>query len=100
MLQEISHNGAHRDIITDSRNPHLQTADTPHDQIDLHPGGACSIQSRNNIPVAERIHFRHDPGLPSFQRVFPLHLNLMQETVTHPDRRHYQFIPRPRFRIA
>src|SRR5699024_10338350 len=53
VLQEISYNGTHRDIFTDSRDPCFQAADTTDDQVDLHPGCAGSVQSRNDIPVAQ-----------------------------------------------
>ena len=69
VLQEITDDGADTDILADTRDTHLQAADTSNDQFDLHTCRTCFIQSTDNILIAERVHFRNDMGILALQRI-------------------------------
>ena len=62
MLQEVSDNRVNADIFAEARHTCLQTADAAHYQLDLYSGAGRLIQARNNLPVTQGVHLRHDVG--------------------------------------
>ncbi len=100
MFQEIAHNGPHRDILADSRDAGLQTADPPNDQFDLYTGATGLIQRSNHIPVAQGVHFRDNMGPLARPGVIRLSVNQMQEPVFEPQGGQGQLVPAQRLRIA
>ena len=100
VLQKISHNGTHGNILTHSRNSDAQTADSAHDQINLYTACRCLIQCRNNARITEGIHFCHDTGFPSLLRVFCFPANQPQKFIPQPVWCQHQFIPCQRFGIS
>ena len=88
VLQKVSDNGAYGNRFAHARNTRLQTADSPDDQINLHTRRGRTVQRRNNISVAKRIHLRDNARFLPFSGVLFLHGNQVQEPVAHPKRRY------------
>ena len=53
MLQEISHNRMHRNILAETRNSRLQAADTPDNQFYLHTSAGGLIQICNHLFITK-----------------------------------------------
>ena len=51
MLQKITNDRAHTDVFTHTGDTDPQTADSPHDQVNLYPGSRCLIQSSDDVAV-------------------------------------------------
>ena len=100
VLQEIADNGTHMDIFTDTRNAHLQTADTTNQKIDLYTAGRSVIQCRHDRRVTQGIHLRHNVGLFSVFRMLCFSLDHFYKTVFHPDGRNDQTVPAFRLGIS
>jgi len=93
MLQEVTYNGTHRDVLGKSRNPCLQTADTTYDQFDFHARIARLIQCTDNRRITQGIHLGNDLSTLTHTCILCLPVDQCKESILHPDRSYKQFIP-------
>jgi len=81
VFQKISHNGTHRNIFADTLHANLQAADSPDNQINPDSRSRSLIKRRNNIPVAERIHFCNNMCRSARLCILFFPANEIQETI-------------------
>ena len=81
MLQIIPPDGAHRNMIPDSRKMGFQATDSTDNQLDFHARSTRFVQSFNDILVAQAVHLCNDMAAPSRKCVFLLPSNQEKESV-------------------
>ena len=72
VLEKSSDDADDSNVLTQTRDAGTQTADTPHDQIDIDAGSRRSIQCIDHLRVHQSIHLRDDASRTSRAGVFSL----------------------------
>ena len=83
-----------------ARDPGLEAADAPDDQIDLHTGRTGLVEGADHAGVGEGVHLRADMRGLSGCRCLLHALYLRVEAVAHPQGRDDQAVPVQRLGIA
>ena len=78
MLEEIAHDGAHADILTDAGNADLEAADAAHNEFNPDAGGTCFVEGCHDIGIAQGIHLGADHALLASEHMINAYDNMVK----------------------
>src|SRR5206468_1385555 len=90
VLQEPAHNAADANPVADAPNSGPQSTNPSHDEINLHSGLGCTIESRDDVLIEERVHFCDDVCRPAEPSVIALTRNQIKTVLRNIYRRNHQ----------
>ena len=100
VLQLTAYNTAYRNIIADALNTRAQTADTAHNQIDMHACSRSLVQLLDYGLVNQRVHLGNDMSLTADTYHSNFIVNQRINLLAQSQRRHNQLIPNRRFAVT
>src|SRR5690606_421415 len=92
MLKKAANNGAHMDIVRDSRHPRSQGADAPHNQVNTPAFLGCPVERLDHFRISQGIHLRQNIALPSGANLVYLPLKQFQQSLLQGKRRMKQLV--------
>ena len=81
VFEEITHNGTDTDPVSDPRQPHTDTADSTHDQVNLHAGFRRFIEGCNNVLIAKAVYLGNDMSFFTGFGMLHFPLDEIKETI-------------------
>ena len=93
MLQLTAYNAADRNIVADALDACAQTADTAHNQIDMHACSRSLVQLLDYRLVNQRVHLGDDMSLTAGTHHSNFIINQRVNFLAQSQWRHNQLIP-------